>query len=168
MYGVGGRLKTTFVSPCPSNHCGLCRSVPRLLEVSASCSVLLEEHRNLEDDFRKFVSAFCEMTGSTEKPPVLRQSTGLGRIQHFFHMKVDSDLEVDSCPALFARAAVFNAPDNLFEIFDPCQPVDLWPRVQKLWHSKLHRLEIRFVKVRVDALWKAVNVMLVRQRRSWT
>ena len=41
-------------------------------------------------------------------------------------------------------------------------------RTQKLWHSKLHPLKIRLVNVHVDALWKAVNIKLVRQRMSRT
>ena len=83
------------------------------------------------------------------------------------HLKVDADLEVDSRPALCARTAVFNAPDNLGKCLS-LQTVDLRIRRQKCWHSKLHRLKMRPVKVHVDALWKAVNVKLVRQRRSWT
>ena len=83
------------------------------------------------------------------------------------HLKVDSDLEVDSRPALCARTAVFNAPDNLGKCLSS-PTVDLRTRTQKLWHSKLHRLKMRPVNVHVDALWKAINVMLVRQRRSWT
>ena len=93
----------------------------------------------MEDDVRKYVSAFYTMTGSTAKPPVLRQSTASERISHNFYTKVDSDPEVVSRPALCARTAVFNAPDNLGKFY-PCQPVDLWTRTQKLWHSKLHRL----------------------------
>ena len=37
----------------------------------------------------------------------------IGRISHNLYMKVDSDLEVNSRPALCARPVVFNAPDNL-------------------------------------------------------
>ena len=53
------------------------------------------------------------MTDSTANLTVLLQSTIFGRILHIFYMKVDMDLEVDSRSAPFARAAVFNAPDNL-------------------------------------------------------
>ena len=95
-----------------------------------------------------------------------RQSATFGRVSHTFYMKVDMDLEVDSRSAPFARTAVFNAPDNLDFFFCPCQPVDLRTRTQTLWHSKLHQLKIRLVNVHVDAMWKAVDVKLVRQRRS--
>ena len=43
--------------------------------------------------------------------------TAFERISRYFHMKVDSDLEVNSRPVLCVRPAVFNAPDNL-EIFN--------------------------------------------------
>ena len=68
------------------------------------------------------------------------------------------DLEVDSRSAPFAHTAVLNAPDNI-EIFNPCQPVDLWTRTQQLWHSKLHQLKIRPVNVHVDALCSPEKVM---------
>ena len=57
------------------------------------------------------------MTGSTAKPPVLRQSTAFERISHNLYMKVDSDPEVFSRPALCARTAVLNAPDNLGKFY---------------------------------------------------
>ena len=75
----------------------------------------------MEDDIRKYVSAFYTMIGSTPKPSVLHQSTAFERISHNFYMKVDSD------PEVVCR-------DNLGN-FDPCEPVDLWTRTQKLWHT---------------------------------
>jgi hypothetical protein len=66
----------------------------------------------------------------------MRQSTeAFGRISHIFYVKVDSDPEVDSRPALQSRdftalAGVFNAPDNLGNPY-PCQPVDLDAPVER-------------------------------------
>ena len=80
----------------------------RGLSVSSCAWVLPEEHRNLENDFRKYVSAFCVS---------LQLDT--------FYMKVDMDLEVDSRSTPFVHPALFNAPDNRANFY-PCQPVDLW------------------------------------------
>jgi len=66
----------------------------------------------------------------------MRQSTeAFGIISHIFSVKVDSDPEVESCPALQSRdftalAGVFNAPDNLGNPY-PCQPVDLDASVER-------------------------------------
>ena len=68
------------------------RALPLLPRLLLGVRVLLEEHRILGDDVRKYVSAFCAMTGSTANPPVLRLSTAFGRIPPYFYMKVDSDL----------------------------------------------------------------------------
>ena len=46
VYGVGGPLETTIVSPSPWTHCGLCR----LAATTGGVGVLPEEHRILEDD----------------------------------------------------------------------------------------------------------------------
>ena len=69
------------------------------------------------------------MTGSTAKLPVLRQSTAFERISHNLYMKVDSDPEVFARPALCARTAVFNAPDNLGNVYPG----------QQLIHEPEHR-----------------------------
>ena len=100
VYGVGGHHKTT--APSSSDH-----------RVPGACSatvggilVLPDKYRKLGDDFRKSVSSFSAMTGSTAKPSVLRQSTAFGRISNIFYMTVDTDLEVDSRSVLLVFSVV--------------------------------------------------------------
>ena len=81
--------------------------------------VFLDEYRNLGDDFRKNVSSINAMTGSTAKPTVLLQSTAFGKISDIVYIKVDTDLQVDSRPALL----VFSVLQTHSEIPYPCQPV---------------------------------------------
>ena len=113
--GVGGHHKTTIASPCTGmvvtwNHqsfhrvlCGLCR-LRRDRCLGVAWGVQAHSARCL---FRQWIHV-----------PAL-----LGRISHSSFMKVDSDLKVDSRPALQCPlAGVLKAPDNL---------------------GKLHRLEFR-------------------------
>ena len=117
----------------------------------------------------------------------MRQSTeAFGRISDIFSVKVDSDPEVGSRPALHCRdfsalGGVFNAPDNLGNPY-PCQPVDLdapverdtWmdqnkevvaqqaASVQELEKDTQKLVNLGWssdnVTVHVDALWEALTL----------
>ena len=87
---------TKTTAPSTSDH-----RVPAASAATAGgIWVLPDEYRNLGDDFRKNVSSFSATTGSTAKHPELRRATAFDGISHIFYMKVDTDLEVDSRPAL--------------------------------------------------------------------
>ena len=63
---------------------------------------------------------FLRAFNHAQHPRVLHDdSTAFERISHNLYMKVDSDPEVFSRPALCARTALFNAPDNLGHFFLP-------------------------------------------------
>ena len=141
--------------------------------------MLTDEYRNLGDDFRKNVSSFTAITVSTAKPAVLRHSTAFGRISQIFFMKVDMGLEVDSRPALL----VFSVLQTTSEIPTHANPLFLWTRTQKLWHSMQHGLENSaqeqtptahwgwnsdVVNVHVDAVEKHLKLKLGHQRILWT
>ena len=57
-------------------------------------------------------------------------------MRHLISMKVDTDLEVDSCPALL-RVLVFSTLETTSEI-----PFHV-DRILQLWRCKMHRLEYR-------------------------
>ena len=111
--GVGGPLKTTIVSPSPLDRCGR-----PLFDVW----VLPEEYGR--DDW--FDSGHVHASWILRSILVLLSCAHLffqrsrqtsESLFTFFVLKVDSDLEVDSRPALWccnftARGSVFNAPDN--------------------------------------------------------
>ena len=114
--GVGGHRKTTSVSQCtgvgglpktpsPWTHCGLCR----LAATGGGVWVLLEEHRILEDDFKK-KRFLIQRVDWFDSGHMLKRS-------HIFYVEVDCDLVVVSRRALF-HALVFSTlqttSDSLF------------------------------------------------------
>ena len=98
-------------------------------------------------------------------------------------MKVDSDLEVDSRPALCARAAVFNAPDTPLVlihasrlIYGPehrsCGPANcidwiLGPRPDNIWLNWVG-IQIDDASVHDIAVRRRSHESSVHPRRSWT